>query len=174
MSCDTPLRDSSKNPDLAIPHVPHSALLMQTAHLLDSRYSVYTVVSHRRSTLWTTSVPLIGCKRFPTKGLCATCCGPTLMTVVDGGYPLVEQDTPSGRISRKRSTTITVLLLLPGHTNWLWKVCAFHASIMTNLETEMLSHLYRVQLGSGQERGDYLQCTKLLLSLRQPGRHHGD
>lgn len=30
-----------------------------------------------------------------------------------------------------------------------------------------------LQLGPRQERGDHLQCPQLLLSLRQPGSHHG-
>ena len=53
---------------------------------------------------------------------CVTCYGQILMTVVVGAFLLEELDTHSAKISPRRSTTPTDLLLSRAHISLSWKV----------------------------------------------------
>ena len=53
---------------------------------------------------------------------CVTCYGQILMTVVVGAFLLEELDTHSAKISPRRSTTPTDLLLSRAHISSSWKV----------------------------------------------------
>lgn len=69
------------------------------------RSSVCTVAYRHPSTPSTTCVASTAYRKSRTKARCAICSGPTPTTDVAGAYHHVGLDTPSGRISVRRSTT---------------------------------------------------------------------
>jgi len=62
-------------------------------HFVFVRSSVFMVVCHLPSILWTTFALWIVFRKYRTRDQCATCSGPIPMIVVDGVFHPEEPDT---------------------------------------------------------------------------------
>lgn len=116
------------------------------------RSSVCMEASRPPLTPLTTCDRLTACRKFRTRGQCATSSGPIPTTAAAGASRLAALAIRLARTFQRRSTTTMASHWLRGRTSWSWRVCGVSVWAFFALCTEYVGFFWFVGYSWGQDR----------------------